>query len=106
MNLIVEDYTKQFYDRQIDAVILGCTHYPLISEIVQDKFPDATMVEAGKEAAHELKYILQSRNLTADLGKVGKRDYFVSEITSSFKSVCEMFLDEEINDKIQLHRMD
>lgn len=106
MNSIVEDYTKQFYNQQIDAVILGCTHYPLISEVVQRKFPDATMVEAGKEAAYELKYILERRNLTADSKKVGQRKYFVSEITNSFKSVCKMFLDEDINDKIQLHRMD
>ena len=106
MNRIVEDYTEQFYNKSIDAVILGCTHYPIISEIIQSKFPNATMIEAGKEAAHELVRILQKNNIKAEEGKIGTRSYYVSEITESFKTVCELFLGEERMDSLQLYKMD
>ncbi len=101
-NLVVEDYTSQYVNKKIDTVILGCTHYPIIADIIQKRFPNATLVEAGKEAALKLMHILQKKNMCAEINKVGKRDYYVSEDTNSFKKVCKTYLGERIDSSIKL----
>ena len=49
--LVVKDYLGEVSSFGADAVILGCTHYPLIKDAICDFMPDVQMVEAGKEAA-------------------------------------------------------
>ncbi|MBQ7802582.1 glutamate racemase [Candidatus Saccharibacteria bacterium] len=47
--------------RTIETVILGCTHYPLIRDQIQTKFPRAKLVDGGEGVAKEVKRIIESR---------------------------------------------
>lgn len=104
--LVVSEYVSEYKNRGIEAVILGCTHYPLIRKYIQEALPDAVMIEAGKEAARQMKTLLEQQDLLCSVTQDGKREYYVSEITESFVSTCELFLGGKIQGEINIHRFD
>lgn len=99
---VAEDYLKEIRLSEVDTVILGCTHYPLIKDIISDFLPDAYIVEAGKEAAIHLETVLEKKLLTNEVTHKGSRRYVVSEITDSFRNTCETFLGEHIEETIEI----
>lgn len=45
----------------MDTLILGCTHYPLLTDIIRDIMgPEVALVSAGEESAFELKRLLKA----------------------------------------------
>ena len=87
-------------DKDIDSLVLGCTHYPLlkktIGEIVGEK---VKLVNPAKETAKDLKQILENNNmLREDVEDQPKYEYYVSDIPEKFASIAEEFLKKEIDD--------
>ena len=75
----------------MDTLILGCTHYPLLTEIIGDIMgPEVTLVSAGEESAFELKRLLKAGSLRADEGQTGGVDFYVSDRPEDFETdrVC------------------
>ncbi len=95
---VIEEYIKPVREFGADTVILGCTHYPLLSEAIRSYDPELTLVESGKEAVSALAELLPNIDLHAD---GGERTYYVSENTDSFRFVCELFVGEDISGKIR-----
>ena len=100
--MVADDYLKEILPLGVDTVILGCTHYPLIKDIIGDHMPGVTVVEAGKEAAIRLAEVLEELSLRSGTGEPGSRRYVVSEKTESFNATCEFFLGEHIREEIEL----
>ncbi|MFC4556607.1 glutamate racemase [Virgibacillus kekensis] len=62
--VVEESLTTLLEDKQIDTLILGCTHYPLIKDTIQDVIGDKVMViSSSEETAREASTILEFRNL-------------------------------------------
>ena len=72
---------KQFapYDKaEIDAVVLGCTHYPLIREVIQKHLPGVFVYDGGFGTAKQTKRRLAERGLLSDRESGGKVEIFNS----------------------------
>ena len=87
-------------DPEIDTIILGCTHYPLlkrtIGEIVGE---NVKLVNPARETAKDLKRILENDNiLREETEEDPKYEYYVSDIPEKFASIAEEFLKKEIDD--------
>ena len=52
-----------YQDKNIDAIVLGCTHYPLIRCKIQEYFKNAQLIDGNKGVASQVKYQLESNNL-------------------------------------------
>lgn len=102
--LIVEDYLRDLVAFGVDTVILGCTHYPLLNNFIQEVLPTAKIIEAGKEAVYELQQVIHEKDIGTNTDHRGNRKFYVSEMTKTFQSVCETFLDETTEGKIELFR--
>lgn len=62
--LIAQEYLSKFKNNNIDTLILGCTHYPLLKIIIHETLgPDITLVDSAQPTAQELKKVLQKNNL-------------------------------------------
>ena len=61
--LAIREYFRDFIDAKIEAVILGCTHYPLLKEVIQKEFPDLYLVDSSAETAQAVKSLLIERDL-------------------------------------------
>lgn len=82
-------YLSELIDRDIDTLILGCTHYPLIRSTVGKIMGDkVTLVNPAYETARELKELLESEDLLnkreIELGE-NKYRFFVSDGAEKFK---------------------
>ena len=66
-----------YADRQIDAVVLGCTHYPYLRDHIQRVFPDARLFDGREGTVQRLKSQLERYGLRSDDGP-GSVEYLSS----------------------------
>lgn len=94
---IAREYLSPVADMRPDAVILGCTHYPLLSEVISYFLPDSVLVSSGAEAVSELKdmLIVSSRQ---EIQGGGKGKYYVSDGVESFSESAHRFLHAPVSD--------
>ncbi len=65
--LIAEDYLRELRSKDIDVLILGCTHYPILRGVIQDVIgPDVTLVDSSHPTATELSASLRDLHLTRE----------------------------------------
>ena len=83
-------YLDELRDLEIDTLILGCTHYPLIRETIGRVVGDeVTLVNPAYETARTLQELLTERGLLADhhpaLGEVTQYQFYVSDMAEKFR---------------------
>jgi glutamate racemase len=97
VRLVVKRYLSQLKDEGIDTLILGCTHYPLLSDAIGDFMGDGvTLVDSGYETAKYSAKILQEQNLLNPDSKVKNPEFFVSDTPDDFKNVAGLFLGRDM----------
>ncbi len=90
---IAKEYLIDLSNAEVDTLILGCTHYPLIADIISEVIGSTvTLIDPGKETADAALQILKSQNLLAENN--GSASYFVSDSVNSFRSISNRFLEE------------
>ena len=94
---VAREYLEPLKETGIDTLILGCTHYPLLTEIIGDIMgPGVTLVSAGEESAFELKRMLKARDLRADEDRQGESEFYVSDRAEDFENIASVFLQENL----------
>jgi len=101
-DVVVETVAKEYLGPVLewgaDALILGCTHYPLLEEVIAGVCgPDVSLVSAGEESAFELKRLLTARGLRAAPDRRGGAAFYVSDRAEDFEGVASLFLQEDIH---------
>lgn len=104
-NDISEQIIDQYLGRQelesIKALILGCTHYPLIKKQVSAFFDETIeVIDSSRIVAQALKEVLEQKGLLSK-ERQGKNRFLVSDFTPSFQAAAELFFQEEI--KLEKH---
>jgi glutamate racemase len=100
--LIARDYLQTMLDVEIDTLILGCTHYPLLKDVIADVMKDeVTLIDSGEETARAAYQMLTEDNLLSSRtsqspGLQGERKYFVSDVPDKFSQVATRFLGDMI----------
>lgn len=101
LNLITKKYVNQLFERSetIDTLILGCTHYGLISDIIKKYIPDSVQIlNQGTIVAEKLKnYLERHSEISGQLGKNSKRDFLSTEDSWRVKDLFQKFYGEKIN---------
>ena len=94
---VAREYLEPLKDTGIDTLILGCTHYPLLTDIIGDIMgPGVTLVSAGEESAFELKRMLKADGLRADESRQGESEFYVSDRAEDFENIASVFLQENL----------
>ena len=60
------------YKNNTDAIVLGCTHYPLIKKQIQAFIPKAKIIDGNKGVAKQVKRQLENNNLLTTSKQKGK----------------------------------
>ena len=91
-------YLDDIKNTQSDTIILGCTHYPLLKDIIKKVLnSDITLIDSGEATAHYVAGLLKSKDLMTDNNKVSI-NCFVTDSVSSFKKIAFKFVDAKIDD--------
>lgn len=94
--MVAEVYLGEFRERDIDVLVLGCTHYPLLHGVIGNVLGDSvTLVDSAVETTREVKKALESENLRKDDGD-GCFTVYLSDIAPDFKRVGERILGRDI----------
>jgi glutamate racemase len=96
--LIARDYLQTMIDVDVDTLIMGCTHYPLLEHVIADVMGDkVTLINSGRETALVAYDALAKSNLlnsqTSQTPPLeGEHKFFVSDVPDKFAQVATRFL--------------
>lgn len=93
---VLEKYLSHRSLQDIDGLVLGCTHYPLIKDEINKFYHGKVRIfDSAQVVAHKLKQILEKENLLAD-GKSRSDHFYVSEMSESFEESTRIFFAEKV----------
>ncbi len=86
-------------DKEIDTIILGCTHYPLLMNSIVKNIPDGVrIVPQGQYVANSLhEYLLRHPDVERNITQQGKCRYLTTESEEKFKESAQIFLHEKVD---------
>ena len=95
---VIDSYLSHPNFENIEALLLACTHYPLIKENISNYFGGKVDVyDSTDVVALALQKKLTKQNLLNDSASLGSRQFFVSEFTQSFEETTRFFWDGEVD---------
>ena len=97
---VAEEYLAPFRTYGIDVLILGCTHYPLLSQIIGNVMgPDVRLIDVGAEAAQTCRDLLAEADALGD-GDGGVSCY-TSDLAANFQRLASLFLGEDLAGRVE-----
>ncbi len=100
-SFFVERNLRQLMERDpdIDTVVLGCTHYPLLLPLIEKHLPaHVTIVSQGPIVANSLKdYLRRHPEMDKKISKNGQCRFYTSEQADKFDESASLFLNKEIH---------
>lgn len=96
-------YLQELIDAGIDTLVLGCTHYPLLKQLIGEVMGDGvTLVDSAAETARTVAALLDAENSLRPPVEQGNHHYFVSDVPAGFIRVGSRFLGERLGDVYQV----
>ena len=100
MDLTIRYYLDDFLrENKINTLILGCTHYPLITDNLNRLYPDLKIISSSKEVATAVKMELDRYDMRAE-ENTGESTFYASDLSENFVNMIELILGkdkEELN---------
>lgn len=96
---VARRYVKDLQYKDIDTLILGCTHYPLLRTLLRKVMgEEVTLVNPAYETAIELKNLLQKQELDrqADRSHPAKYEFYVSDLADQFQEFANSILPYDV----------
>jgi glutamate racemase len=100
---IAEDYLAPFRTNGIDTLVLGCTHYPLLKDVIREALGDkVVLIDSAEETAQELYRHLIGGELLREKTPDVQCKYYVSDLPDRFHQVAKHFLGDRISNVIRI----
>jgi len=95
--LVAEEYLASIIPHKVGALILGCTHYPLLKDVIYDIMDkDIALIDVGEEAARYVAEYLSDNDMFASRDGAGTYQYYVSDTADNFEKLGSVFLEQQI----------
>lgn len=97
--LVTEKYLAGLRGAGIDALVLGCTHYPLLKNMIADTMgPSVTLVDSAAAAAAETAALLTAHGwLRPAHHGPGEENFYVTDAAARFHGIAESFLGHAVD---------
>ncbi len=99
---IARKYLKEIIEKNVDALVLGCTHYPILREVIQQTVGErVALIDSGEATAEEVKKLLKDKNLANENPPHRQNErrlcddldhFYVTDAAERFARVAERFL--------------
>jgi glutamate racemase len=100
--IVARDYLSEFHKNTLGALVLGCTHYPILRDVIGETVGrEITLIDSGEATARDVESLLESSDLTHEdaLGLYQERQlcddldhFYVTDAAERFAKVAERFL--------------
>ena len=99
--LVAEEYLAPIIREKVDTLIMGCTHYPVIREIIADIMgSDVTLISPGEEAAKIASSILTAQEMLTEKTEKGTNTFYASDSVELFRENAAAFLGQQPDGEI------
>lgn len=93
--LIAHEYLLPLKHANIDTLVLGCTHYPLLSRVLSEEMgPTVALIDSAEETAAEVERRLTDAQLLTDDTAVPEQRFVASDAPERFLSLGQRFFDD------------
>jgi len=93
--LIAQEYLNPLIGKNVDTLVLGCTHYPLLKNVISKIMgKEVKLIDSAEATAIEVKKVLSQKDLLKKTRKTSFRRFYVSDVPDRFVEVGERFLSE------------
>jgi len=96
---IIETYLDDLLKENIDVMILGCTHYPLLKSAINEVVGEnVLLIDSAEETAKEIYEKISSVSIKNNNVSKSKYEFFLTDDSESFVRIAGKFLGKEINE--------
>ena len=91
--LTAQEYLRPLLAQNIDTLVLGCTHYPLLIPLLQDTVgPDVRLVDSAETMAQQTAALLEKMNLANPQRLAPEYHFYVTDVPLRFHTIGERFM--------------
>lgn len=94
---VIKMYLEELKRKDIDTLILGCTHYPLLKKAISQYLKGTFIIDSAKEVALYTKAVLKDNNLLNSTDSFGRKDFYVTDEPKQFVKLAKLFLKRNIS---------
>ena len=99
---IAERYLAGLRTAGVDTLLLGCTHYPLLRDVIEKAMgPDVELIDSGSETAKLVSKELAELELQAQDGASASMRYFVTDSVDGFEMLASRFLERDVSGMVE-----
>ena len=94
---ILSDALLPMLERNIDTVVLGCTHYPFVIPVIQQIVGDAMrvrVIDPAPSVAKQVRRVLEAKEMKNESTATGDVTFYTSGDTGEMKSLLPLLLEE------------
>lgn len=90
--VVASRYLNGLKAREIDTLVLGCTHYPLLKDIIASVMgPSVTLIDSAQATAEEVRRVIAAYGIANPGGAPAAHSFFVTDSPERFVSVGKRF---------------
>jgi glutamate racemase len=94
---VAREYLFPLKQEKVDALILGCTHYPILKKAIASAVDgNVTLIDSGEATAVEVGRVLDEKGLRNPSTERANLQFYVSDIPAKFAEVGERFLGQRL----------
>ncbi|MCI0574204.1 MAG: glutamate racemase [Myxococcaceae bacterium] len=95
--LVAREYLAPFRGGEVDTLVLGCTHYPLLSEVIAEEAGSGIrLVDSAEATADAVAQLLEAQGMLAPVSAELRHAFFVTDVPERFAEVGARFLGRPI----------
>lgn len=103
---IAAHYLTPLNEKEIDTLILGCTHYPLLKNVITNQVDEKTiLIDSAEAVAREVHVQLSIFDLLNNIGQKGLLTCYVTDIPMRFETVGKRFLGSSLDNVQTVHEV-
>lgn len=107
--LIAKEYLNPLLEKNIDTLVLGCTHYPLLKNLFTEIIPDIELIDSGEHASvSALRMLAENDALKEESPKFNKKsdiEFYVTDLPILFHDNAIRFLGYDVDKPIRLNSL-
>lgn len=101
---VVTDSLQSLQNIRLDTLILGCTHYPLLENLIKSKMgEEVNIISSGDETAREISTILYHYGMLESNEEEPEHEYYTTGSSSIFSKIASRWLETRINRVTTIH---
>ena len=100
VEIVAEDYLAGFRELKIDSLVLGCTHYPLLAEVIHRVLGEGiVLINSASEVAVSVKEKIEALGISSEPGHGSELSFYTSDSVEKFEPLCSAILEHSIQER-------